>query len=117
MLADQLTITYNAVAVTLNRATESNYSSSYFGESTGLKFTLDIKHTIPARGQAGESHLVKLTVEHFDGNGVYVRSVSPWMVIKTFDAVQDSTAATRAANALVGLMTSTFVSSIVGRQS
>lgn len=118
MLADTLTITYNAVSVTLNRASEANFQSVYFGENAGLKFTLDIKHTVPARGQVGdESHLCKLSVEHFDANGVPVRVVSPWVVLKTFGGTQDSTASLRAAKALVGLLTDSFLTSIIGRVS
>lgn len=117
MLADSLTITYNAVAVTLSKVTESNFTSQYFGEATGMRFTLDVKHTIPPVGKGDESHLVKLTVEHFDGTGTYIRSVSPWAVIKTLDAVQDSTAALRATKALIGLLTDAFVTQIIGRQS
>jgi len=118
MLADTLTITYNAVSVTLNKIKEANYSSTYFAENSTGKFTLDVKHTVPAVGADGESHVVKLTVEYFDSvSGAYLKSCSPWFVVKTFDAPQNSTDAIRAANALVGLLTSTFVTQIVGRQS
>lgn len=117
MLADTLTITYNAASVTLNKVTEANYRSKYYAEGTGVKYHLDIQHTVPAAGQPGESHLVKLTVEHFDTNGVFVRSVNAWMVIRSPDASQDSTAALRAANALVSLTTSAFNTLVIGRQS
>lgn len=117
MLADTLSITYNAVAVTLNKVSEANFTSQYFGESSGLRFTLDVKHTIPPVGKGDESHLVRLTVEHFDGSGVYQRTVSPWVVIKTIDNVQDSTASLRATKALIGLLTDAFVTQIIGRQS
>jgi hypothetical protein len=117
MLADTLSITYNAVAITLNKVKESNYTSQYYAESGTMKFTLDVKHTIPPSGGDGESHLVKLTVEYYDANGVYQRSVSPWLVIKTFDGAQNSTDAHRAGLALVGLLTSGFLTNIVGRMS
>lgn len=117
MLADTLSITYNAVAITLNKVKEANYTSTYYAENGTNKYTLDVKHTIPAAGQDGESHLVKLTVEYFDASGVYQKSCSPWFVVKTFDASQNSTDALRAANALVGLLTSAFLTNIVGRMS
>lgn len=117
MLADSLTITYNAVSVTLKKVTEANYSSSYFGENAGIRFTLDVKHTIPATGKGGEQHLLKLSTEHYDANGVYVRTVSPWLVIKTFDGVQDSTLALRAAKALVTLASDAFLTQVIGRES
>lgn len=117
MLADTLSITYNAAAVTLNKVTEANYASQYYGEASGLKFTLDVKHVVPQSGKVGESHLVKLSVEHFDAQGVYVRTVSPWLSMKTFDAVQDTVAVQRATKALVGLLTNSFVDAISARQS
>lgn len=117
MLADTLTITYNAVSVTLNKVTEANFKSKYYAEGSGIKYHLDVQHTVPAAGQPGESHLVKLTVEHFDSNGVYVRSAQAWTVVRSPDAPQDSVASTRCANALTSLTTSGFVTLLVGRQS
>lgn len=117
MLADTLSITYNAVAVTLNKISEQNYTSTYFAENGGNKFTLNVKHTIPQKGGEGESHLVKLDVEYFDAQGVYLRTISVWTVIKTFDGVQNSVDALRAVNALVALTTSAFNDKIIGRMS
>lgn len=118
MLADSLTITYNAVAVTLNKVTEANFSSQYYGEATGMRFNLSVKHTIPPVGKGDESHLIKLQVEHFDpATGTYIRSVAPWVVIKTLDNSQDTTQAFRATKALIGLMSDAFVNQIIGRQS
>lgn len=117
MLANTLTITYDAASVELTKISEQNNASTYFGEALSKKFTLEVKHTIPQRGQAGESHLVKLTVEHFDGSMVYLRGVSPWVVIKTFDGVQDSAAAVAATSALLGALDAPMITSIVGRQS
>jgi subtilisin-like proprotein convertase family protein len=117
MLADTLSITYNAVAVTLNKIREQNFTSTYFAESSAGKFTLDVKHTIPPQGGTGESHLVKLTVEYFDANNVYQKSVSPWVVIKTFDGAQNATDALRASKALVGLLSDAFLTQVIGRMS
>lgn len=118
MFADTLQITYNAVAVTLNRITEANFSSTYYGESSGNKYTLEIKHTIPRKGATGESHVCKLSVEYFDGTtGAYLRTEDVWTVVRTTDAAQNSTTALRSANALVGLTTSAFMQSLIARQS
>lgn len=117
MLADTLTITYNAVAVVLNKTTEHNNTSTYYAESGGNKFTLEVKHTLPKTPGEGESHLVKLTVQYFDGNGVYLRTQSVWTVFKAIDAGQNSTDALRAANAHVGLLTSAFNANILARMS
>lgn len=92
MLDNTLTITYNATDVTMTRVAEQNFSSQYYGENGDDKLTMSINHTIPARGAAGESHLVRLDVEHYDSEGVYLRTSSAWTVIKTFDGIQSSTA-------------------------
>nr|APG77005.1 hypothetical protein [Beihai levi-like virus 7] len=92
MLENTLSINYGAAAVTLTRVNQDNYASTYFGEEGQQKFTMNVKHTIPDRGLPGESHLVRLDVEHYDTNGVYLRTSSAWTVIKTFDSTQDSTA-------------------------
>lgn len=92
MLDNTLTINYAATPVTLTKVSEQNFSSEYFGENGNDKFNLSVKHTIPARGQPGESHLVRLDVEHYDAEGTYLRTSSAWTVIKTFDGTQNSTA-------------------------
>lgn len=90
MLDNTLTMTYSAESVTLVRVAEQNYSSTYRGQSAAgtEKFTLSVNHTIPQRGGNGESHLVRLDCEHYDADGIYVRTSSAWTVIKTFDAPQ-----------------------------
>jgi hypothetical protein len=92
MLDNTLTITYDASSITMTRVNQDNYSSEYFGEDTQMKLTLTFKHTIPARGTPGESHLVRLDIEHYDADGVYESTSSAWTVLKTFDGIQDSTA-------------------------
>jgi len=83
-----------------------------------MKFSLNIKHTFPAkRGEAGESHLVRLDVEHYDINGLYLRTTSSWNVIKTFDGSQVSAESSNTQVALAGILDATFVDSIVGGES
>lgn len=117
MLDNTLSITYDSVAVTLTRIRESNYESEYRGEDSTMKFTLVVKHTVPPRGVAGESHMVRLDVEHYDSEGSYLRTSSAWTVIKVFDNVQDSTAALDCFNALDGLVDSTLAAKVINRES
>lgn len=119
MLDNTLTIDYGSdTGITLTRVSQQNFESTYFGESGDQKFNLSVKHTIPARGLPGESHLVRLDVEHYDSEGVYIRTSSAWTVIKTFDSTQDSTASE---DTLAALQMFTGVTAniekIVGRES
>lgn len=91
MLDNTLTINWNATPVTMTRVAEQNFSSEYYGEDGNNKFTMKVNHTIPARGGSGESHLVRLDVEHYDAESNYLATSAVWTVIKTFDGVQDST--------------------------
>lgn len=116
MLADPLSITYNAVAISMKKIKEANGASQYYAENGGRKFTLDFSHTIPPNGKGGESHLAKLTVEHFDANGIFLRSVSPWSVVKTFDQPQVAADAEYAARALRDLLTNAVITQLVGRE-
>jgi len=101
MLDNTLSIDYGAtVGITLTRVNQDNFSSKYYGEDGNQKFNLSVKHQIPERGLAGESHLVRLDVEHYDAEGVYIRTSSAWTVIKTFDGTQDSTASVNTVLAL-----------------
>lgn len=117
MLGNTAAITYNAVAKTLSRIRDDGYTAEYYLDGGTEKFTLSIKHTIPPRGEPNESHSVKLDVDHYDANGVFLRQVSTWMSMKTFKAVQDTTSTTRCANALVGYLTSTIVGNVAARES
>lgn len=118
MLDNTLTFDYSGSPVTLDRINQDNYTSTYYGEATDVKINLRISHTIPPRGGSGESHLVRLDVEHYDTDGVYVRTSSAWTVIKTFDNTQDSTASVDVANGLTAVFAITdMVTDVVGRQS
>lgn len=118
MLDNTLTFNYAGASVTLDKINQSNYTSTYYGEATNVKISLNIKHTIPPRGGSGENHLVRLDIEHYDSEGAYVRTSSAWVVIKTFDNIQDSTASidvTEGLTAVLGL--TDMVVDVVGRQS
>lgn len=119
MLDNTLSIDYAATTgITLTRVNQDNYSSEYYGETGDMKFKLNVKHTIPARGLAGESHLVRLDVEHYDAEGTYMRTSSAWIVVKTFDSTQDTTAVSATALALQGVTDdATFIGKIAARES
>lgn len=117
MFDNTLNLTYNSATVTLTRVSEENFSSTYFGESGDDKLTLKISHTIPARGQSDESHLVRLDVEHYDVDGIYLRTSSAWTVLKTFNGSQNSTAVQNTTSALNGLLDGTFIGRVVARES
>lgn len=117
MLGTTLGITYNAVAKTLSRIKDDGYTADYYLDDGSTKFRLSVKHTIPPRADPGESHMVRLDVDHYDVNGLFVRTASAWMVIKTFDNVQDTTASNNAANALRTLADATFVGKLNTRES
>jgi len=116
MLANTLAITYNSNSVTLTRVQESNFSSTYFGEDGDDKFKLVISHTIPERGGNGESHMIRLDVEHY-ASSVYVGTSTCWTVIKTFDSPQDSDAAGYTSDALLTLFDTTLQAQLIGRES
>lgn len=118
MFADPITITYNSVTKDLNRINNDNFGSDYFLDDTTLKFSLSIRHTIPVKGGTGESHMIRLDVDEYDGDGVFVRRTTSWQVIKTFDAAQDSTVAGYVAQALTDYVDSTgIITKLVGRQN
>lgn len=117
MFGDTIGITYNAVAKTLNKVNQDNYGAEYYLEETGIRYRASVAHTIPKAGQPGESHMFRLDVEHYDGNNVLLRTASSWAVIRTSDAVQDSTSSTRSANAMVGFLSGANVTKLVNRES
>jgi len=103
MLANTISITYNAVAYDLNRVRESNYSSEFFYRSATLDLQLQIGHTLPVNGK-GEAHVVTLwATDYVDGvptdkNRVFTRIVSE-------AAKQDSTKVVNLNAALGAFMT------------
>lgn len=117
MFSDPLAITYNGASKSLVRVNQDSYGSDYSLDDGQQKFKLTIRHTIPPRGKAGESHMMRLDVEQYDTDGAYVRTDSSWTVVKTFDKPQVSADALLAGNALVGLATSANIAKILSRES
>lgn len=117
-LGDPLTFAYDGGNVTLNRINQDNYGAVYYGEATDKKLTLTVKHTLVARGKAGESHMVRLDVEHYDPtSGDLLRVASAWMAIRTDSGVQDQESSEDAAEAIVDFMTDANITKVVGKQS
>lgn len=117
MIGDTIGITYATVAKTLKKVNQDNFGANYYLEDGNDRFNLTIKHTIPAKGKAGESHLARLDVEHYDVDGVLLRTASAWTVIRTDIGIQDSTKSTNATLALQSFLTSANIGKIVGRES
>jgi len=115
-LGDPISITYNTVAKNLVKINQDSYGSEYYLDDGDQKYTLSVKHTIPSKGASGESHLVRLDVEHYS-SGVLVRTSSAWSVIKTFDGTQDTNASQYTTEALVDFLTDANVAKVVGRES
>lgn len=119
MIGDTIGITYNTVAKTLSKVNQDSYGADYFlDDSTNLmRFTMKVRHTIPARGKSGESHMIRLDVEHYDSSGVLLRTASAWKVIVTNDGVQDLTSSQRVQAALLTAETTTITNKMLGRES
>jgi len=116
MLDNTLSITWNTVPITLTRVKEQSYSSEYRGEDGDEKFILTVQHTEEG-ANGGESHSVKLTVKHFDVNGVYLRTSSAWTVLKTFDGSQVTSDVTEAHSALASVVDAAFITRIANMES
>jgi hypothetical protein len=117
MIGDPITLTYNAGSITMNRINQDNHGAEYYAASGNDRFTLSVKHTIPARGKAGESHLARLDVEHYDATGVLLRTASAWSVIRTDNGIQSVTNAENAAKALTAFLTAANITKLVTRES
>jgi len=118
-LADPIAVTYNAVVKNLNRINQDSYGSVYYldDSTNSMKFTLTVKHTIPASGMFPESHLMRLDVEYLDANGKTTRVASSWNVLKTDIAPQDLVSSQRTQAALLTAATTTNTDKLLGRQS
>lgn len=117
MLANTLDIAVGGVTKTLNRINQDGYGSEYFLNDGTSTYTLRFSHTIPAKGSFGESHLVRLDRAMYDGSGVLLRTISTWIVIKTFDGIQVDADAEDTAEALIDLMTDANVAKVIDRES
>lgn len=124
MLDNSFILTIDTEDITLTRVNQDTFTSQYFGESetvvsgASVKLDLSVKHTIPARAEQGESHLVRLDATVLqDYAGAESNTTSVWMVIKTTDGAQNTAFASQLMTALRGLATTAIVDRIIGRES
>lgn len=116
--ADPITFAYDAGTVTLNRVNQDNFGAVYFGTGTNLTVTMTVKHTIPAIGKDGESHLCRVDIDYFDAStGSFKRRVSAWCAIRTDGAPQDQENAEDVTESLVDFLSDANITKLVGRQS
>jgi len=107
MLSSPLTsVLYDGNALILTKVREGNFSSEYMGTVavTNERAKLEVKHTIPGRGQSGESHLLKLSIEHVDVDGNYHSTTQAHEVIKTLDSVQNYDRSLETHNTLISIL-------------
>jgi hypothetical protein len=116
MFADPLAISYDSVTKNQNLIKFDNRTSEYYLDDGSMKFTTSIKHVVPTDGAYGESHLVRLDIKYYDGNGVYLRKVGVWLSTKTYDGEQVTTDSDDAVTAFIALMTSGNITKLLGRQ-
>lgn len=116
-LGDPVSITYNGVAKSLAKTYPANGGVEYTLDEVTTRYTMSVKHTIPPKGGAGESHLVRLDVDQYDAGNVLLRTSSAWIVIKTFDGVQLATASDYTTQALIDFLTDGNIDKIIARES
>jgi hypothetical protein len=116
--SDPITFAYDGGNITLNRVGQGNFSSQWYGTGTNLAITMSLKHTIPAVGKDGESHLCRVDIDHFDAtSGEFVRRSSAWASIRTDGAAQDTEKSEDVTEALVDFLSDANITKLVGRQS
>lgn len=116
MLGDTISVTYDTVAKVLSRVKQDGYGAEYYLDDTTKRFYMTVKHTVPATGQTGESHLVRLDIEHIT-DGEVARKSSAWTVIRTDVGLQDQETSEDTTEALVDFLSDATITKIVGRQS
>lgn len=117
MIGDTWDITYNAVTKTLKKVNQDSYGAVYYLDDGTIRYTLTVKHTIPATGKPGESHMVRLNVDYYDAEGVLLRTNSQWYAIRTDGGIQDSTSLALSTLALAAELDATLLGKIIGRES
>lgn len=120
MIGDTIGCTYNAVSKTLVKVNQDAYGADYYldDSTNNMRFSLKIRHTIPARGKFGESHMMRLDVEFLDSTtGAVLRTVSSWDVMLTQDANQNLVDSQRVQAALLTAATATNTTKMLGRES
>jgi hypothetical protein len=116
--SDPITFAYDAGNITLNRVSNGSFSSVWYGVGTNLTVTMTIKHTVPAVGSDGESHLCRVDVDHFDSTtGAFSHRSSAWTSIRTDGMPQNSENSEDVTEALVDFLSDANITKLVTRQS
>nr|UJQ85934.1 MAG: hypothetical protein 2 [Leviviridae sp.] len=114
--ADPITVTYNSVSKDLARVNQDSGGSDFYLDDGDIKFHCRIRHTIPPKGGDGESHMFRLDAEVYD-NGVYKRTDSVWLAMRTDDGPQSSVDLQYLASALAGFMGSGVIAKLTSREN
>ena len=119
MLGDTIGITYNTVAKTLVKVNQDSYGADYFldDSAVSMKHYLKVRHTIPAKGKFGESHMMRYDVEFLDVTGAVTRTASSWGVMNTLDNTQDLVSSQRVQAAFLTAYTAGNTTKLLGRES
>lgn len=118
MIGDTLSITHNGVAVVLNKINQDNFGAEYLKRTSTEEFRVRIRHQLEsakAGARPNERHNVELTRTVFDlvaGD----QSYQTYIVIRAPKGT-DPVTAERVANALVGVMSTSMVTKVVGLES
>lgn len=119
MIGDTIGFTYNAVAKTLVKINQDKMSAEYYLDDTAnlMRFYALITHTIPAVGKTGESHMIRLQVDHYDALGSLIRSVQAWKSFSTKVGTQDLVSSQRLQAALLTIETVANTDKVLKRES
>lgn len=116
--SDPIVLTYNSASKSLVKVNQDNRGAEYFLDDGVNKFTLAIKHQItPKTSKTGESHLARLDVERFSAEGIYLRTDSIWVSIRTNDSQQVTADMQLAADAFLTFATSANVGKLLAREN
>lgn len=108
MLTSPQSLVIGADTISVNRINQDNYASQFFGTKADntIRVTLTVQHTIPKKnGGSGESHMARVDAAYYDALGVYIRTSTVWMVLRTSDAAQNDTTSKDGAVALATWLT------------
>lgn len=119
MIGDTIAFTYNAVAKTLVKVNQDSFTAEYYLDDTAnlMRFSLFVKHTIPATGKIGESHLVRLDTSYYDVAGLLLRTASSWTVMSTNSGFQDLVSSQRTQAALLTITVPATTDKVLKRES
>lgn len=119
MIGDTIGITYNAVAKTLVKVNQDGYGAEYYLDDAAnlMRFSLIVKHTLPSAKNAGESHMMKLSVTFLDANGNPIRTAVSHGVMKTDTVAQDLVSSQRVQAAFLTAFTTANTNKMLGRES